>query len=200
MHKKSLMEIIENVRLWCIFIPRLAIIKYEATNKLCLCAVLQDILLVVNVCMTAHTDSTALLFFCHICSHRLVYIWHSRLWSVLSATSMRLLHKAASQQQNSISLHSMDITGKVKMHVKDNLFTPGSRLLLFARGSGDGADQQVWYGDCADMWCCAAALNEMDSCRRHPSRLIEGKLSQEWQVTSPRQTCQICGSIILRIQ
>lgn len=33
------------------------------------------------------------------------------------------------------------------------------------------------------MWCCAAALNEMNSYRQHPSHLIQGELSWEWQVT-----------------
>lgn len=190
------MEIIENVRLWCIFIPRLAIIKYEATNKLCLCAVLQDILLVVNVCMTAHTDSTAILFFCHICSHRLSL--HLAFFVFQVFCLERMCACGRQQPAHFISLHSTDITGKVKIRVKDNLFTRGSRLRSEALGLEDGANQQVRYGDCVDMWCCAAALNEMDSCRQHPSHLIEGKLSRQWQVTSPRQICQIWGSIILR--
>lgn len=33
------------------------------------------------------------------------------------------------------------------------------------------------------MWWCAAAPDEMNCSRQHPSHLIEGKLSWEWQVT-----------------
>lgn len=120
------MQIIENVRLWCISIPRPAIIKHDATNELCLFALLQDILLVISACMTGHTDSTALLFVCHIW-HRLVFIWHSYLWSCVSVESIGvLLCEADSNQQ--IPFHCTVWISQAKSNYMSrtisSLFTP----------------------------------------------------------------------------